>query len=140
VERFIERSACRFSAALGSVCCTALTAEPGWLALGTTPNHPEYPAAHACVTGAITHLIEGYFGTPKVHLVVDSLAFTDGVHTHVFENTNDLFGEVFWARIYAGFHFYHSLEDGGTLGQRVAEQLLRKHFRQLGDCDDRDDH
>src|SRR5208283_5090476 len=88
----------------------ALTADPGWMALGITPNHPEYPAAHACVTGAVSHLIEGYFRTPKVHLVVDSLAFTDGVHTHVFENTNDLFGEVFWARIYAGFHYYHSLK------------------------------
>jgi hypothetical protein len=119
----------------------ALTAEPGWTALGTTPNHPEYPAAHACITGAVSHLIEGYFRTPKVHLVVDSLAFTDGVHTHVFENTNDLFTEVFWARIYAGFHFYHSLEDGGTLGHRVAEQLLRRHFRQLSEGDDRlDDH
>jgi hypothetical protein len=118
---------------------TALTADPAWMSLGTTPNHPEYPAAHACVTGALSQLIQGYFGTPKVHIVVDSLAFTDGVHTHVFENTNDLFGEVFWARIYAGFHYYHSLEDGGTLGRRVAHQLLHKHFRQFGDVDNRED-
>jgi hypothetical protein len=115
----------------------ALTADPGWTPLGTTPNHPEYPAAHACDASAISHVIEGYFGTQEVHLVVDSLAFTDGVHTHVFENTNDLFTEVFWARIYAGFHFYHSLEDGGTLGHRVAQQLLRRHFRQLSEGDDR---
>jgi hypothetical protein len=115
----------------------ALTAEPGWTPLGTTPNHPEYPAAHACDASAISHVIEGYFGTQEVHLVVDSLAFTDGVHTHVFENTKDLFGEVFWARIYAGFHFYHSLEDGGTLGHRVAQQLLRRHFRKLSEGDDR---
>jgi hypothetical protein len=115
----------------------ALTAEPGWTPLGTTPNHPEYPAAHACDASAISHVIEGYFGTQEVHLVVDSLAFTDGVHTHVFENTKDLFGEVFWARIYAGFHFYHSLEDGGTLGHRVAQQLLGRHFRKLSEGDDR---
>jgi hypothetical protein len=110
------------------------------MALGATPNHPEYPAAHACLTGAVSHLIEGYFGTPKVHIVVDSQAFTDGVaHTHVFDNTNDLFSEVFWARIYAGFHYYHSLEDGGTLGRRVADQLLHKHFRHFGDFDNRKD-
>jgi hypothetical protein len=116
-----------------------LTGDVDWLPLGTTPNHPEYPAAHACVTGAVSQLIEGYFGTPNVHIVVDSLAFKEGIHTHVFENTNDLFGEVFWARICAGFHFYHSLEDGGILGRRVAHQLLRKHFRKFGDGDDRDE-
>ena len=74
-----------------------------------------------------------------MHIVVDSLVFSDGVHTHVFENTNDLFAEVFWARIYAGFHYYHSLEDGGTLGRRVARQLLRRHFRVVGDDGDHKD-
>src|SRR5229473_4742834 len=28
-------------------------ADPTWMPLGVTPNHPEYPAAHGCVTGAI---------------------------------------------------------------------------------------
>jgi hypothetical protein len=37
--------------------------------------------------------------------------------------------EVFWARIYAGFHFYHSLEVGRQLGESVASQLVQKHFR-----------
>ena len=113
-----------------------LTADPSWTSLGPTPNHPEYPAAHGCVTGAISDLIERYFGSPNVHIVADSLAFSDGVHTHTFENTHDLFDEVFWARIYAGFHFQHSLEDGGILGRRVSRQLLCKQFRRLGDSDD----
>ncbi len=107
----------------------ALTADPGWLPLGTTPNHPEYPAAHGCLTGAVTSLIADYFGSTKVHLVVDSKAFTDGLHTHTLEDTRDLMDEVFWARIYAGFHFYHSLEDGRQLGQSVAKQLNRNYFR-----------
>jgi hypothetical protein len=51
-----------------------LTSETVWLPLGTTPNRPEYPAAHACITSAVSHLIAGYFGIPKVHIVVDSLA------------------------------------------------------------------
>lgn len=40
-----------------------LTADTGWLAVGTTPNHPEYPVAHG------------------------STAFQDCMHTHVFEDT-----------------------------------------------------
>jgi hypothetical protein len=112
-----------------------LAADPDWTPLGTTPSHPEYPAAHGCVTGTVSSLIQGYFRTKKVHIVVDSLAFSDGVHTHTFEDTRDLFEEVFWARIYAGFHYHHSLEDGGTLGRRVSRQLLRRNFRSSLDRD-----
>jgi hypothetical protein len=108
-----------------------LVAESGWTPLGTTPSHPEYPAAHGCVTGAVSSLIRDYFTTRKVHIVVNSLAFSDGVHTHTFDDTRDLFEEVFWARIYAGFHYHHSLEDGGALGRRVSEQLFRRNFRRL---------
>ena len=104
-----------------------------WTPLGNTPAHPEYPAAHGCVTGAVSNLIRDYFGTSKVHIVADSLAFSDGVHTHTFEDTHDLFDEVFWARIYAGFHYHHSLEEGGILGRRVSKQLARGRFRPLTD-------
>jgi hypothetical protein len=107
-----------------------------WTPLGTTPSHPEYPAAHGCVTGVISSLIRDYFRTRKVHVVVDSLAFSDGVHTHNFDDTRDLFEEVFRACIYAGFHYRHSLEDGGALGRRVSRQLFRRHFRSLAERDD----
>jgi len=112
-----------------------LTADPNWTPLGTTPSHPEYPAAHGCVTGAVSTLIKDYFGTHKVHVIVDSLAFSDGLHTHTFDDTRDLFDEVFLARIYAGFHYRHSLEDGHTLAGKVSRQLFRSHFRSLTDCD-----
>ena len=113
-----------------------LQADAAWLPLGTTPNHPEYPAAHGCITGAVSTLIAGYFGTTKVHIVTDSTAFPDGMHTHTFEDTRDLMDEVFWARVYAGFHYYHSLEDGRQLGSTIARELLRNHFRlQRGDFD-----
>lgn len=106
-------------------------ADPAWLPLATTPNHPEYPAAHGCATGAASTLIANFFGTAKVHIVTDSLAFTDGVHQHVFEDTRDLMDEVFWARIYAGFHFYHSLEVGRQMGEAVAQGLARNYFRPM---------
>jgi hypothetical protein len=105
-----------------------LLGDPNWTPLGTTPAHPEYPAAHGCVTGAVSELIRDYFGTRRVHIVVDSVVFTDGVHTHDFEDTEDLFEEVFWARIYAGFHYHHSLKEGGNLGRKVSRQLIYHHF------------
>ena len=31
-----------------------------------TPNHPEYPAAHACVNGAGAEVLEAFYGTKKI--------------------------------------------------------------------------
>lgn len=107
-----------------------LTADPAWMSLAATPGHPEYPAAHGCITGAVTPLIANFFGTTRVHILVDSLAFSNGVHAHTFANTTDLIDEVYWARIYAGFHFFHSLEVGQQLGATVAQNIVRKHFQE----------
>jgi hypothetical protein len=109
-----------------------LTADAGWMPLATTPNHPEYPAAHACLTGAVSTLIAEYFHTTKVHFMVDSVVFTPA-HQHSFENTNDLLEEVRWARIYAGFHYYNSVMDGGDLGKKVAKHVARNYFRTKND-------
>ena len=116
----------------GLVSSTDLIADPTWAPSGgATPAHPEYPAAHGCITGSVSALIADFFGTTRVTVAVDSKAFTDGLHQHTFTDTRDLMDEVFWARIYAGFHFYHSLEAGRQLGQSVAGQVVRNHFRQL---------
>jgi hypothetical protein len=96
-----------------------------WMPLGPTPNHPEYPAAHGCVTAALSHLVENFFGTPNVKVVTDSKVTNT---THTFENTNDWLKEVCWARIYAGFHYNNSLEQGVKLGTAVADQMTSKYF------------
>lgn len=74
-------------------------------------------------------MVDSFFGTPDVHVVIDSLAFTDGVHTHTFENTLDWLDEVSWARVVAGFHFLHSVEDGAKLGESVAQHVTRTSFQ-----------
>jgi hypothetical protein len=105
---------------------TETLADPAWLPLGTTPNHPEFPSAHSCLTGALAKTLELYFRTPHIRLTVNS-----GVTgtTHTFTDVRDLEDEVLRARIYAGFHFRHSNAEGFKLGHRVAEQLNRKYFR-----------
>ena len=111
---------------------TGLIADPAWVPSGgATPGHPEYPAAHGCITGSVSTLIADFFGTTRVNIAIDSEAFTDSVHQHAFTDTRDLMDEVFWARIYAGFHFYHSLEVGRQLGESVAGQVVRNHFHQV---------
>ena len=63
---------------------TDTPADPTWAPSGgATPGHPEYPAAHGCITGSVSTLIADFFGTTRVTVAVDSKAFTDGLHhTH----------------------------------------------------------
>jgi len=87
---------------------------------------PSYPAAHGCVTGVVSTILEGYFGTPHLQFSVDSLV----THTvHNFNGTTDLMHEVENARIYAGFHYHHSVIQGKVLGTKVGHQLMRRFFR-----------
>jgi len=105
-----------------------LMADPNWAPLASTPAHPEYPAAHGCVTGAVSTILKGYFGTPDFQFSVDSLV----THTtHNFDSTRDLMDEVEHARIYAGFHYHHSVIQGKVLGRKVAHQLLERFFTPL---------
>jgi hypothetical protein len=108
-------------------------ADPTWKPLSATPNHPEFPAAHGCVTGSVARTLESFFGTHKVTLVVSSTVTNT---THTFANTKDLEDEVFGARIYAGFHYRHSLVEGFELGHNVVKQMLRRYFKRLHDDDE----
>jgi hypothetical protein len=103
----------------------ALTGDPSWAPLASTPAHPEYPAAHGCVTGAVSTILKRYFGTPHVQFSVDSLV----THTtHTFSSTRALVDEVERARIYAGFHYHHSVVQGKVLGTKVAHHLAQNFF------------
>jgi hypothetical protein len=104
---------------------SALVADPSWLPLAKTPSHPEYPAAHGCLTGAVTTILSDYFGTPNVVFTVNSLVTNT---THNFNSTHDLLHEVEQARIYAGFHYHHSVIQGSVLGSKVGRQLMQQHF------------
>jgi hypothetical protein len=104
----------------------ALTADPNWLPLAKTPSHPEYPAAHGCLTGAVSTILAKYFGTPNLAFSVDSLVTNT---THNFTSTSDLVHEVEAARIYAGFHYHHSVIQGRVLGLKVGHQLVQQYFR-----------
>lgn len=107
---------------------SATVADPAWMPLGITPNHPEYPAAHGCVTGAVSGILKGYFGTPNVNFTVSSTVFNPA-HVHTFNSTKDLEKEVGDARIYAGFHYHHSVVQGFVLGQHVAQHVLVNFFQ-----------
>jgi hypothetical protein len=103
-------------------------ADPAWTPLGTTPGHPEYPAAHGCVTGGLSDALQAYFGTPRIQLsVFSSITGT----TRHFSGIQDLQKEVEYARMYAGFHYHHSLVQGFVLGHKVAHNVANNYFQKV---------
>jgi hypothetical protein len=91
-------------------------ADSVWRPLGTTPNHPEYPAAHACHTSAVVTALQAFFGTDDVPFTLDSRVTGT---TRAFRRLQDAADDVGLARILAGYHFRHSVDVGTLLGRRV---------------------
>lgn len=104
----------------------ATTADAGWLPVVPTPNHPEYPAAHACTYGAVAQSLRDYFGTKKIDFYFDS---TVTGTSHAFDSTDDMAKETQYARIYGGMHFRTSTVHGTVLGRRTAAWVDKHHFQ-----------
>ena len=96
----------------------ATQADPAWATIVPTPPHPEYPAAHGCVAGAVAQTLREYFGRKQI-----KFAFTSTVTgtTHYYDSTDDLVREIINARVYGGMHFRNSVMHGAALGNSVAK-------------------
>jgi len=106
----------------------ATTADPGWAPFVNTPNHPEYPAAHACFGGVTTEILKAFFKTPRV-----SFTWTSTVTgtSHEYPSVYAMLSEIKLARIYGGMHFRFSSDDGATLGRRTGRWVVKNYFRPI---------
>ena len=102
--------------------------DPTWQPLLLTPNHPEYPSAHACHTTAIAEALESFFGPGRTNFSLDSLVTGE---TRYYDRFKDVVEEVNNARVWAGFHFRYADEDGSKLGRKVARFVVTHFFQPL---------
>jgi hypothetical protein len=100
--------------------------EPGWTPLLATPNHPEFPSAHGCVTGSLGYTLARVMGTDAIDLDID--AANIGMTRH-YATRQDLLAEVGEARIWGGLHYRFSVDAGLRLAHRVVNQNLSHNFR-----------
>ena len=97
-----------------------------WQPLRPTPNHPEYPAAHAFHSSAVAEALRAFFGTDNVTLSLDSRVTST---TREYQRFHDAVKDVMLARTLAGFHFRNSCEEGSTLGRDVSRYVTGHYFR-----------
>jgi hypothetical protein len=100
-----------------------------WRPLRTTPNHPEYPSAHACHSTAVAEALRAFFGTDGVRFTLDSRV--TGTRRE-YDRFHEAVQDVNEARVLVGFHFRNSDQEGSSLGRRVGRYVVERFFQPLG--------
>jgi hypothetical protein len=94
--------------------------DPAWLPVIPTPVHPEYPSAHAFITGATMRAATGALGNLSV---VDHTYDFRGFAPRPFTTLDKVADESGQSRRYAGIHYLPSiitgLAEGRIIGDRV---------------------
>jgi hypothetical protein len=102
--------------------------DPNWQPLRPTPNHPEYPAAHAFHSSAVAKALATFFGTDKVAFSLDSRVTGT---TREYGSFHDAVKDVELARVLAGFHFRNSTREGSNLGRVIALYVAEHYFQPI---------
>jgi hypothetical protein len=103
--------------------------DQNWISQVVTPNHPEYPAAHGCFSGASTETLKYFFGTDRFDFTIDSntAGLTNPVRS--YGSFSQALDEVFDARVYGGMHYRNSTHKGGKIGKQVSRYMTSHFFR-----------
>ena len=105
-----------------------LTADPTWIGLVITPNHPEYPAAHGCFSSSVVEVFKAYFHTDRMNFTMSSAAPGLLQPVRSYSRFSQVLTDILNARIYGGMHYRNSTVVGAQLGRNVARQALAHYF------------
>ncbi|MEO7800408.1 MAG: vanadium-dependent haloperoxidase [Ginsengibacter sp.] len=100
--------------------------DPLWLSFIPTPPHPEYPAAHAFITGSVMQAATRVLGD---HIKVTDHSYDfRGVSPRTYSSIFAAGEEAGISRLYGGIHYHPSinvgLTEGKALGNRVGDIVL----------------
>lgn len=77
-----------------------------------TPQHPSYPSAHSCFSGALSSVLSAAFPSERARLDAEAQ-------------------ESSLSRLYAGIHYRFDMEAGLELGRRAAALALAADLDQV---------
>ena len=80
----------------------SLEADPDWIGLVITPNHPEYPAAHGCFSGAVVATLQACFGKDEFNFRMTSPARPLIRPFRQYDRFGQALEDALLARIYGG--------------------------------------
>jgi hypothetical protein len=102
-----------------------------------TPNFPDHPSGHSCLSSATLNAMRQFFGTDKIAFDVISTRFPGtAAQTRHFDRFSDALKEIIDARVWAGVHFRTADEQGAKLGKAVAKWEREHYFKAIDGCQD----
>jgi hypothetical protein len=109
------------------------TADPSWQALLVVPGHPEYPSQHGCFTSAFADTLAAALHTQHLDVTIPGGQNGSNVLTTTqhFNSVQDIDKQVVDARVWLGFHFRNSVQQGERLGDHVADWELDRFFKRV---------
>jgi hypothetical protein len=95
----------------------------------TTPNFPDHPSGHSCLSSAVLHAFEDYFGTDRIEFDVVSTRFAGTpASTRHFTRFSGALNEIIGARVWGGIHFRTADVQGAGIGTKVANWAQAHYF------------
>jgi PAP2 superfamily len=117
----------------------ATTADPNWWPLFdpttatlpglSTPAFPDHPSGHSCVSSAIMHTMQKFFGTDKLAFDITSPRFPS--QPRHFNRFSAVLTEIINARVWGGIHFRTADTQGALLGKKVADWEAKHYFQRV---------
>jgi hypothetical protein len=98
--------------------------ESSWSSFIGTPPHPEYVSNHSALSVASAAVLEELFGRNQ--------PFTDHTYDYMgmaprnYPSYMAIGLEAGLSRFYGGIHYRQSIDDGTTVGKKIAENILSK--------------
>jgi uncharacterized protein (TIGR03118 family) len=102
-------------------------ADPNWLPLLNTANHPSWVSAHGGISGAAAAILANFFGTNNISVSLTSEDLK-GV-THSFTGFSAAAAEAENSVVWSGNHFRFDVVAGDRQGRSVAEFVDQNFFQ-----------
>jgi hypothetical protein len=100
-----------------------------------TPGFPDHPSGHTCISGAIVHALQAFFGTDKIAFTaISNKCSLPGPcpTTRSFDRFSEALKEIIDVRVWSGIHFRTADVQGAVLGKKVARYLREHYFQPMG--------
>ena len=98
-----------------------------WQSLVNNPPYPDHTSGANNITGAMTKMLELYFGRNDISFAVTSNALAAIKKTRTFSSFTGASQQVVNARVYLGIHFRTADVEARKTGRRVAE-WVHEHY------------
>jgi hypothetical protein len=114
-----------------AVRADGIATDASWRPLVTTPNHPEYPSQHGCVTAALVDVLAKIGHSEHINATIWGAQGGAGTLTtsRTFNTVQAVDDELVNARVWIGFHYRNSVHAGENLGHHVAAWEMKRFFQ-----------